>query len=225
MIPWEPVIAMFTALPGPLLAELANASSFQDAWAQSNWIDMVVVLGLLSGVFTGVGVGFYRSTALLLGSTVGLLLAGQFSVPLSMTPLFSSIRADMGPLASQVLAGLAIFSSCAGIAFLTTMVLRSFFDQTLRICDNVLGGLMGISLAGILLGVVFLGVFQWPDSRLHQPILSSLSGPSITECTRQLGRFFPVQFRERFDMALHRPAQGSGVLAISGDPPRSDPRD
>jgi len=174
MIPWESVIAMFTALPGLLLAELASASSFRDAWAQSNWIDMVVVLGLLSGVFTGVGVGFYRSTALLLGSTIGLLLAGQFSVALSLTPLFSSIRADMGPLASQVLAGLAIFCSCAGVAFLTTMILRSFFDQTLRICDNVLGGLMGISLAGILLGVVFLGVFQWPDSRLHQPIRRNL---------------------------------------------------
>ena len=40
---------------------------------------MVVVLGLLSGVFTGVGVGFYRSTALLLGSTIGLLLAGALA--------------------------------------------------------------------------------------------------------------------------------------------------
>ncbi|MDE0960012.1 MAG: CvpA family protein [Planctomycetota bacterium] len=223
------VIPTITVFPGPFLAELATASTFREAWGQSNWIDMVVILGLLSGVFTGVGVGFYRSSALLLGSTIGLVLAGQFSVPLAMTPLFSSIRADLGPLASQVLAGFIIFSSCASLAFLTTVILRSFFDQTLRICDNVLGGLMGISLAGVLLGVLFLGVFQWPDSRLHQPIHTSLSGPAIAEYTRQLGRFFPQPFRERFDLSsapsrsLARPL--AGVLATSGDPPPPDPHD
>jgi len=222
---WEHVIPSITSISGLFLAELPTASTFSQAWAQSNWIDMVVILGLLSGVFTGVGVGFYRTSALLLGSTVGLVLAGQFAVPLAMTPLFSTIRADMGPLVSQLLAGFIIFSSCASLAFLTTVVLRTFFDQTLRVCDNILGGVMGISLAGILLGVMFLGVFQWPDSRLHQPINTSLSGPAIAECTRQLGRFFPQQFRDRFDLSFDASRPLAGVLAISGDPPPADPQE
>ncbi len=230
LIPWENVMSIFTQFPAISMAEIASWSTFQNAWMQSNWIDLVVILALLSGIFTGVGVGFYRSTAILLGSAAGVLLAGQFAVPLSLNSIFDSVRVDVGPLPTQILAGALIFGTCTGVAFLTTVILRSFFDRTLRFCDNVLGGLMGTSIAILLMGIIFLGVFQWQDSRLHRPIQESLSGPSITSCTQQLGRFFPQEFRERFDLSSRRILENqagdiAGVLATSGDPPRSDPRD
>lgn len=224
-LPVQAVNHIFTALAGPDLLELAVVLPFQELWARSNWIDVVVLLGLLSGLFTGAGVGFYRSTAMLLSSAVGIVLAGQFAVTLSTTELMAPVRAEMGPLLTQLLSAMAIFFSCVGFTVLATMILRSFFDKTLRICDNLLGGVMGVSLAAILMGVLILGVFQWPDSRIHEPIRSSVSGSQLADGTRQLGRFFPQEFRDRFDMSLGEIPQLGGVFAISADPASADPRD
>ena len=217
--------SIFTALPGFSLADLAIALPFGEIWDRCNWIDVVVLLGLLSGLFTGAGVGFYRSTAMLLGSAVGIILAGQFAVPLSATQFMSPVRGEMGPLFTQLLSATAIFCGCAGIVILTTMILRSFIDRTLRICDNLLGAAVGVSLAAVLMGVLILGVFQWPDSRIHAPIRKSVSGPQLADGTRQLGRFFPQEFSDRFDISLGEVPKLGGVFAISADPAITDPRD
>lgn len=224
-IPVLSIASIFTALPGFSLVDLAISLPLGEIWDRCNWIDVVVLLGLLSGLFTGAGVGFYRSTAMLFGSAAGIILAGQFAVPLSTTSFMSSIRAEMGPLFTQLLSATAIFCSCTGAALLTTMILRSFFDRTLRICDNLLGAAMGVSLAAILMGVLILGVFQWPDSRIHAPIRQSVSGPQLADGTRQLGRFFPQEFSDRFDISLGEVPELGDVFAISADPATIDPRD
>jgi uncharacterized membrane protein required for colicin V production len=219
------MISSIVALLGFPLAELALALPIGEMWQSCNWIDIVVLLGLLSGLFTGYGVGFYRSTAILLGSTAGVLLAGQFAVPLAATDLFSSIHAEMGPLLTQIISGVTIFCSCAGIALLSTMFLRSFFDRTLRICDNILGAAMGVSLAAILMGMLILGVFQWPDSRIHTPVIESISGPRLADGTRQLSHFFPQEFSDRIDLSLRESHDAGNVFAISGESTLLDPRD
>jgi uncharacterized membrane protein required for colicin V production len=224
-IPLETVGCLLTALPFFPLADFNIFVTIQEFWAGCNWIDVVVGLGLLSGIFTGAGVGFYRTTAILLGSTIGVILAGQFSIPLATTDLFSPIRQQMGPLFTQIISAFAIFCSCAALAVLSTMILRSFFDRTLRICDNLVGAAMGFSLAGILMGVLILGVFQWPDSRIHAPIRDSVTGPLLADGTRQLSRFFPQEFRDRFDLSLGKSPDLDRVIAISGDPALPDPRD
>ena len=224
-IPLETVSCLLTALPFFALADLNFFVTIQEFWAGCNWIDVVVGLGLLSGIFTGAGVGFYRTTAILLGSTIGVILAGQFSIPLATTDLFSPIRQQMGPLFTQIISAFAIFCSCAALAVLSTMILRSFFDRTLRICDNLVGAAMGFSLAGILMGVLILGVFQWPDSRIHSPIRDSVTGPLLADGTRQLSHFFPQEFRDRFDLSLGNRPDLDRVIAISGDPALPDPRD
>jgi len=224
-IPAQTVSCLLTAVPFFPLADSSMLLTIREVWDGCNWIDVVVGLGLLSGIFTGAGVGFYRSTAILLGSTIGVILAGQFSIPLATTDLFSPIRQQMGPLFSQIISGFAIFCSCAALAVLSTMILRSFFDRTLRICDNLLGAAMGFSLAGILMGVLILGVFQWPDSRIHRPILDSVTGPILADGTRQLSRFFPQEFRDRIELSLGELPHLDGVIAISGDPALPDPRD
>ncbi|NRA75427.1 MAG: hypothetical protein HRU16_05745, partial [Planctomycetes bacterium] len=125
-IPLETVGCLLTALPFFPLADFNIFVTIQEFWAGCNWIDVVVGLGLLSGIFTGAGVGFYRTTAILLGSTIGVILAGQFSIPLATTDLFSPIRQQMGPLFTQIISAFAIFCSCAALAVLSTMALRSF---------------------------------------------------------------------------------------------------
>ena len=138
-------------------------NTLQLFWQQCNWIDIVILLGMLAGLFTGAGLGFFRSTALLFGSTTGAFLAFQFSDGLSMTPAFGSIVSEMGPLGGQILAGIAIFACCILITMAITYYFRSFFDKTLETCDGVLGALMWASLAGLVFGLLVLGIFQWPD--------------------------------------------------------------
>lgn len=177
-------------------------NNLQAFWQQCNWIDIVILLGMLAGLFTGAGLGFYRSTALLFGSTTGAFMAFQFSKPFSHTPLFSSVGVELGPLGAQILAGLAIFAGSVFSTMLITYFFRSHFDRTLKTCDGVLGALMGGGIAGLVFGLILLGVFQWPDGQIHQPIRDSVIGVPLAEATGTLDHFFPTDFRDRFQLTL-----------------------
>ncbi|HCW45427.1 MAG: CvpA family protein [Planctomycetia bacterium] len=202
--------AIFSSLPLPqclfILPEWLDGSRAADNlsrfWIQSNWIDVVIILGMLAGLFTGAGLGFYRSTALLFGSTLGALLSMEFSIPLSMSETFATVRLELGPLGAQILSGLTIFICCIALTMLVTFFFRSFFDRTLLACDSILGALMGGGMAALLFGLLMLGIFQWPDGRIHTPIKSSIIGVPLAEATGKLDRFFPGEFRDRFQISL-----------------------
>ena len=85
---------------------------------------------------------------------------------------------------------------------LITRYFRSYFDRTLQTCDGVLGALMGASLAGMIFGLLLLGVFQWPDGQIHSPIRSSIIGVPLAEATGKLDQFFPTDFRDRCNVTL-----------------------
>ena len=177
-------------------------SNLQAFWQQCNWIDIVILLGMLAGLFTGAGLGFYRSTALLFGSTTGAFMAFQFSMDLSHTPLFKDVVFELGLLGAQILAGLTIFVGTIFSTMLVTYFFRSYFDQTLKTFDGVLGALMGATIAGLIFGLVLLGVFQWPDGEIHGPIRASVIGVPLAEATGTLDHFFPTDFRDRFHVTL-----------------------
>lgn len=206
---------MSTTVPDLMITIMSGASilpewldgtraltNLQIFWQQCNWIDLVILLGMLSGLFTGAGLGFYRSTALLFGSTTGAFMAFQFSREFSQTPLFKSVVVELGPLGAQILAGLAIFAGTIFSTMLITYFFRSHFDKTLKTFDGVLGALMGGAIAGLIFGLILLGVFQWPDGQIHGPIRDSVIGVPLAEATGTLDHFFPTDFRDRFQVTL-----------------------
>ena len=202
-----------------------SLQNLQVFWQQCNWIDVVILLGMLAGLFTGAGLGFFRSTALLVGSTTGAFMAFQFSIDLSQTPLFGSVVRELGPLGAQILAGLSIFVGSIISTMLITHFFRSYFDQTLKTCDGVLGALMGASLAAMIFGLLLLGVFQWPDGQIHGPIRSSVIGVPLAEATGKLDQFFPTDFRDRFNVTLAESLEAKiHIVPASAQLNESEPR-
>ena len=61
---------------------------------------------------------------------------------------------------------------------------------------------MGATLAGLVFGLLVLGIFQWPDGKIHDPIRASVIGVPLAEATGKLDRFFPDDFRDRFHNTL-----------------------
>jgi len=167
-----------------------------------NWIDLVLILGLLAGLFTGLGLGFYRQAAMLLALAGGLVLASRFTVDLSRSALFQPVGEQFGIIGSEMVAFGTILLSCIGLALLGMLIFRSFFDRTLKLVDALIGGAMGVALSAFLFGILILAVFQWTDTRLHRPIRESVLGSRIAEGTRVLVKIFPEEFQYRVDASL-----------------------
>ena len=186
-----------------------------------NWIDLVLILGLLAGLFTGLGLGFYRQAAMILALASGLVLASRFTIELSQSSLFSPVAEQFGSVGSEMVAFGTILLGSVLLALVLLFIFRSFFDKTLKLIDALIGGATGVALASFLFGILILAVFQWSDTRLHQPIRDSVLGSRIAEGARLLVRIFPEEFQHRLNASID-PTLPSGLAGTQELEPGGD---
>ena len=207
-------------LGGPLLA-WAPPLQQVGQWLQAlNWVDCVLLLGLASGLFVGIGVGFYRQVAIFLSLGIGLFAASRLTDPILASERFQPVQEVLGPEWAQVAAFAAVLWAALVVGLLCCLVFHSFFSRTLRVADGALGGAMGVVISAVFFGLVLLGVFHHGNSRqFEEPIRTSKIGVQLAEGTRVVSRLLrlPSDIQERFDRAIESPPGGP-----SAAPPEVD---
>ena len=171
--------------------------SISEWFSTLNWIDFVLLLGLFSGLFVGIGVGFYRQIALFLSLGIGLFAAARLSPLLAASPKFDPVANALGEDWSQIAAFAVVLWSALVIGVLACLVFHSFFSRSLRVADGALGGVVGVAISGVFLGIVLLIAFHSPSKRFHEPIRTSVLGSHLTESAKYVTEFLPPDIRDR----------------------------
>ncbi len=182
---------------------VADVWSSLSAWtAHLNWIDYALVLGLVAGLFVGIGVGFYRQVAIFFALTVGLIAAARLAEPIAKADIFQPVEEVLGAGGASVAAFAFVLWAALVLGLLACLVFHSFFSRTLRVFDGVLGGAMGVAISSMLFGLLLLGIFHSNATQLNEPIRTSQIGSRLAEGARYVSRIFPDDIQDRFDQAL-----------------------
>lgn len=205
-----PMLAWFSTAESfaPLLSSTvsgadAPASGVWLEWARGlNWIDAVLLLGLVAGLLVGIGVGFYRQIAIFFALVVGMVAAGRLAAPLADTPAFGPVIEALGPEGGRVAAFATVLWGALVLGLLACLVFHSFFSKSLKFVDGLLGGAMGVAISSLLFGVLILGVFHSEMTKLDDPIRESRLGSQLAEGARYVARIFPEDIQDRLDRAL-----------------------
>lgn len=113
-----------------------------------NWLDVVIIILLAAGVFTGLMTGLIRTALSLAGVIVGVVLAGHFYLPLAERLTFIAQKG-----VANVVAFAIIFIAVMVIAVALAALLRWAVSAVMLGWIDHLGG----AILGLLLGAIFCG--------------------------------------------------------------------
>jgi len=212
-IPFDPaplgpglIPALFLAAGGAVGTDpsAGDPSGLAGLAAGLNWIDVVLLLGLASGLLVGIGVGFYRQVAIFFSLAAGLVAAARLATPLAASSSFAPVNdaLSLDPAGSRVVAFAAILWVSLVLGLLICLLFHSFFSRQIRFIDGLLGGAMGMAISSLLFGLLILGIFHSEVTRLDEPIRTSRLGSRLAEGARYAARMFPADIQERFDKSL-----------------------
>jgi membrane protein required for colicin V production len=115
-----------------------------------NWLDIVIIVLLVSAAIGGMVAGLIRTIFSLVGLIVGIILAGHYYVPVSAYLGF--IPTEKGP---SIVAFIIIFLAVMIVATLLGFLLTKLISAILLGWLNRLGG----AILGLLLGSIFIAAF------------------------------------------------------------------
>ena len=194
----------------------AFVSLVADWFSRLNWIDYVLLLGLFSGLFVGIGVGFYRQVAIFSALALGLVAAARLSQPLTESAAFKPVHDVLGEAGADVAAFAFVLWAALVLGILCCLVFHSFFSRTIRIFDGALGGAMGVAISSLVFGLVLLGVIHSQSTQFDAPIRESQIGSRLAEGARVVSRIFPQDIQERIDQALDRAGDRENPIRRQG---------
>ena len=200
----EALGAVVLGAVSPAAGEPTLPALISEWFSRLNWIDYVLLLGLFSGLFVGIGVGFYRQVAIFSALALGLVAAARLSQPLTETPVFGPVKEVLGDAGADVAAFAFVLWSALVVGILCCLIFHSFFSRTVRIFDGALGGAMGVAISSLVFGLVLLGVVHSQSTQFDAPIRESQIGSRLAEGARVVSRIFPPDIQERIDEALDK---------------------
>jgi membrane protein required for colicin V production len=113
-----------------------------------NWLDIVIIVGLILSVLMGFWSGLIRVLFLLAGVIVGILLAGAYSDSLADKLTFFN-----NPTAQHVTAFVIILLGTIIVFMILEFIVKRFIKfAKLGLLDKV-----GGSILGLLVGAIFIG--------------------------------------------------------------------
>jgi len=115
-----------------------------------NWLDIVIIVLLVSAAIGGMVAGLIRAVFSLAGLIVGVILAGHYYVPFSAYLGF--IPTEKGP---TIVAFIIIFLAVMIVATLLGFLLTKLISAILLGWLNRVGG----AILGLLLGSIFIAAF------------------------------------------------------------------
>ncbi|MHB8104513.1 MAG: CvpA family protein [Dehalococcoidales bacterium] len=143
-----------------------------------NWLDIVLIVGLILSVIIGFKVGAIKGLFLLAGVIIGVVLAGRYSDDLALKLTFIS---DLN------IAGVVAFVIILVATILVALILAFIIERIahwalLGWLDSWGGAILGLLLGGIFLGAILAMLLK------YQGGVTTISGSA-------LAKFLLDQFR------------------------------
>jgi membrane protein required for colicin V production len=113
-----------------------------------NWLDIVIIVGLVISLLIGLKMGLIHVLFLLVGVIVGVILAGQYSGSLAAK---LTIIPDAG--IAGIVAFIIIMVATLLVAMLLAFIIRKIFKAALLGWLDRVGG----AVLGVLMGAIFIG--------------------------------------------------------------------
>jgi membrane protein required for colicin V production len=113
-----------------------------------NWLDIVIIIGLVISVFSGIQQGLVRIAFSLAGGIIGVVLAGRYSDALAEKLSFIS-----DPGIAGIVAFVIIIIATMIVAAILGMIVKKIVHAVLLGFVDKLGG----AVVGLLMGAIFIG--------------------------------------------------------------------
>jgi membrane protein required for colicin V production len=142
-----------------------------------NWLDIVIIIGLLLFLFAGLKAGLIKMLFLVVGVIIGLTLAGRYS---------DSLADAMGFIGDPATAGIVAFIIILVGTILVAMILAFIVERVvhwvmLDWLDSLGGAILGLFLGAIFIGALLAMAYHY-------------AGATDTIAGSALGRFLLDKF-------------------------------
>lgn len=155
-----------------------------------SWLDIVILAGLALSVIAGFKTGLIKAVLSLAGLIIGVLLAGQFYVPLSQRLGFIS-----NPEIARVVAFAIILILVMIVAAIIAMVLTRTAEAILLGWLNRLGGaVFGLVSGAILWSAILVAWLKFFGSA--QPIVDSGIAKFLLSVFPVILKLLPAEFNQ-----------------------------
>lgn len=115
-----------------------------------NWLDIILIIGLVGSAFLGLKQGIIKGLCALAGIFLSPILAGRFytSVAPMLTTLFDKEAANLA-------AFLLIILTVLVLAYILGRILSAIFSRlTSGMIDHILGAVLGLTVGVILISAI-----------------------------------------------------------------------
>ncbi len=122
-----------------------------------NWIDVIIILGLLASLLVGLFQGFMRTLFSLIGTIVGVLLASYY-----YTQLAGMLKFIHNPGIANIVAFVIILLAVLIVAALIGSVLKSVLAAIKLGCvDRIAGAALGFILGALFISAILAGIVKF----------------------------------------------------------------
>lgn len=181
------------------------------------WLDVVILTVLGFATVWGLFTGFLWQVSRIVALVLGVYCSISFSGPTTQL-LQQYILPDVSPAVVGLISYVAVFLLvCVALFLLTALLDKAVKKAHLQWLNRTLGAVLGLLKAGLLVGLILLGVSYVPGSKgvFEQ---SRLAVP-LTESFRLALAALPDNYRPTFTAPQEAEKQTQPVLNRPGLPP------
>ncbi len=161
-----------------------------------NWVDVSVFLVLVIGTVLGFISGLLWQVARLVIFGISCYATLYFHQPVA-----TWLGQRMSETSPTVLKGLAYFLTFVGVYLVLFLIVvlieRAMKAAELKPIDRVFGGVLGLVKAGLVCGVVLLGIVVIPIQAFTPEVEQSRLGPPVLEATRTVLLAIPEEQKKK----------------------------
>jgi membrane protein required for colicin V production len=161
-----------------------------------NWVDVVIVIILIIGLFKGLANGFVRGLFGLVALVLGIAIAAGYYAELREALLF---RLPMGLQSQNIMSFLLIFL----IVMLLVSILGNILSRALKLAalgwiDRLAGGVLGVFMACLFVGAILLVVVM-AGFHENNAVARSTVAPAVVSVMDAAIVFAPEEARFRIE--------------------------